>query len=165
MSASDVQVLSRQVMARLTAQVMFTDAAIVSCYVSAGNEVDTHELIQEMLRQNKAVVLPRVVDQALEWHYLRNWADLRTGAFNVLEPMPDEPFAQSPNVIVAPGVAYTRDGWRLGQGGGYYDRYLAANPNVPVFGLCYGWQVVDDLPTEPHDRAVDVVVTESAVYS
>jgi len=64
-------------------------------------------------------------------------------------------------VIVIPGLAFTSDGERLGRGGGYYDRYLASLPPATFkIGVCFGVQIVEMLPTEPHDQRVDVVATE-----
>ncbi|HSL73997.1 MAG TPA: 5-formyltetrahydrofolate cyclo-ligase [Ilumatobacteraceae bacterium] len=69
-----------------------------------------------------------------------------------------------PDVVVVPGLAFTADGRRLGQGGGWYDRYLAqVPPGCVTVGVCFAGQLVDDLPTEPHDIAVDVVVTEQGL--
>lgn len=66
------------------------------------------------------------------------------------------------DVVVVPGVGFTQDGRRLGQGGGHYDRFLPRlRADCVVIGVCFAEQLVDDLPTEPHDRSVDVVVTDA----
>jgi 5-formyltetrahydrofolate cyclo-ligase len=70
------------------------------------------------------------------------------------------------DVILVPGLAFTRLGQRLGRGGGYYDRYLASLPAKTLkIGVCFGFQIVDALPTESHDQAVAAVVTEAGFLS
>lgn len=89
----------------------------------------------------------------------------------VVEPTPD-PTATDPvapgdvDVVVVPGLAFTPDGRRLGQGGGWYDRFLArCRPGCAVVGVCFDGQIVDDVPTEAHDRRVDWIVTPTAARS
>ncbi len=77
----------------------------------------------------------------------------------------DDVDASWPDVIVVPGTAFTVDGARLGQGGGWYDRFLPdRRPGVAVIGLAFSIQIVDELPTERHDVQLDTVVTEDAVH-
>jgi 5-formyltetrahydrofolate cyclo-ligase len=71
-----------------------------------------------------------------------------------------DPDPSWPDLVVVPGLAFTRDGRRLGQGGGWYDRFLART-RCPKVGVCFDVQVVAELPVEDHDVVVDVVVTES----
>jgi 5-formyltetrahydrofolate cyclo-ligase len=68
-------------------------------------------------------------------------------------------------VVIVPGVAFTRDGDRLGQGGGWYDRFLAGvRPDCTVIGVCFDEQLVDQLPTEPHDVSLACVVTPTTIH-
>ena len=74
----------------------------------------------------------------------------------------DDPDPSLPDVVVVPGVAFTPDGHRVGQGGGWYDRFLPQlRPACTTIGVCFREQVVDAVPVEPHDVAVDVVVTDA----
>lgn len=83
------------------------------------------------------------------------------------DPSPTAPHPIAPvlvDVVVVPGVAFTADGRRLGQGGGWYDRFLAGvRSDALVVGVCFAAQIVDDLPVEPHDVAMDLVVHEDGV--
>ena len=73
----------------------------------------------------------------------------------------DEPEPSTLDVVLVPGVAYTADGWRLGQGGGWYDRFLPMlRPDAVTVGVAFAVQIVDALPVEPHDVPVDHVVTD-----
>ena len=80
-------------------------------------------------------------------------------------PLVDEDVA-TPQVVLVPGLAFTRNGRRLGRGGGYYDRLLAGLPPETVrIAICFTFQLVDELPMEPHDERVHAVATEAAIYT
>lgn len=89
-------------------------------------------------------------------HYDR----LVPGPFGILEP-PGGPPAGDLDVIICPGLAFTRDGHRLGQGGGYYDRALARFPQARKIAVAFPCQIVATLPHEPHDAIMDAVITPS----
>lgn len=73
------------------------------------------------------------------------------------------PVLTSRTFCLVPGVAFTSDGHRLGQGGGYYDRFLAQNPFIRTAGVCYALQLTDSLPHAPHDRVMEAIITEQTV--
>ena len=81
--------------------------------------------------------------------------------------VPEErPGAHTVDVVIVPGVAFTAEGDRLGQGGGWYDRFLTEiRPDCPAIGVGFAPQIVDSLPVEPHDVRLDLVVTDEGVYS
>jgi 5-formyltetrahydrofolate cyclo-ligase len=92
---------------------------------------------------------------------------LTPGAHGIPEPDSSAPQidADTLDALLVPGVAFTRSGVRLGQGGGFYDRFIPKmRPDAPRIGLCHSWQVVDDLPAEPHDVRVTHVVTEKETF-
>ena len=151
----------RRKLVRLAA---YRRATTVACYVSLPYEVETHQLIQDMLMTGKRVAVPYVRGRQLTWCELRDPAhDLRPGAFGVLEPRPSirrVVRTEELDVIVVPGVAFDRHGHRLGHGHGYFDRFLDTLPaDIPIIGLCFDFQLVATLPHEPHDHPVDAVLT------
>jgi len=97
---------------------------------------------------------------------LRFWTGgiMEAGAHGVWEPRGGEP-APPPDLVLVPGLAYDRAGFRLGRGGGFYDRWLAAWPGVRTLGLAFHCQVVDTLPCEGHDIRVDAVLTENGLVA
>jgi len=136
-------------------------AGSVFVYVSSGSEAGTHELIAALLNQGKTVAVPRVtsdtgVMQPVVIHALDDFAP---GRFGIPEPTTHEPFEETPDVTIVPGLAFTRSGDRLGQGGGYYDRYLVQHPATYKIGLCFNEQLADTLPGDAHDIPMDEVVT------
>lgn len=112
---------------------------------------------------------------ALPWFAARG-APMRFRAWNPFAPEPlvrgpygvrqpeDSARELAPEVILVPVLGFTADGARLGQGAGHYDRWLAANPATRAIGLAWDCQLLEALPAEPHDRALDAVVTPTRVY-
>ena len=112
---------------------------------------------------SKTVLLPRVNGETLVFHAVKNPAQLKRGAFGVLEPDPEQCAVADPataKLIFVPGLAFTADGHRLGRGRGYYDRLLATLPTeILRVGVCFPDQIMADLPREPHDEQVDIVLS------
>jgi len=140
-------------------------AAVVLAFASFGREIPTDPLLDRLLTAGKAVVLPYVdaADGAMRAAAIRSLDDLVPGYRGIREPAERVPAAVAEAAVV-PGVAFDSRGGRLGYGGGFYDRYLEdIASGVPVIGLCYDVQVVEEVPVEDHDRLVDIVVTERRV--
>lgn len=132
-------------------------------YHALPDEVPTQELMDQLIAEGKTVVLPKVIsDTDMELRRYTGRQDLQQGAFGILEPT-GELFTDydSIDVAIIPGMAFDRDGHRLGRGKGYYDRFLSRVPYLYKIGLCYDWQIVDHVPTDEHDVQMDEVVTVS----
>ena len=115
----------------------------------------------------KAIAYPRVEEGRLDLYRVDSLYELLPGAFGVREPAADPAHAVSPDaldLILVPGVAFTRDGARLGRGGGFYDRLLASLPaHTCKIGVCFDSQLLPELPVEPHDQHVDFIASESGL--
>ncbi len=143
-------------------------ARTVLLYADRHGETATGLLISQGLDQGKRVLLPRCLHDIrgfMEAAGIRCLADLVPGLHGILEPDPRTCPADSslPELIVVPGLAFDRRGFRLGHGGGYYDRFLAemdTEPRPVTIGLAYGFQVLDHLPDDRWDRGVQCVCTE-----
>ena len=109
------------------------------------------------------VLLPRVVGEGIEVVAHLPGAELVAGAYGVREPVGPALGHEAIDAVVVPGVAFTPDGERLGRGGGFYDRLLAARGPVRTVGVCMERFVLDELPRSPHDAAVDMVVTDASI--
>jgi 5-formyltetrahydrofolate cyclo-ligase len=165
------QALRRQwsdaITARLLALEGYRRARVVAAYASFRAEFDTAAFLAAALGDGKRLALPRVAPgrERLEFCYVTDPSrDLAPGTWSVPEPLPRcEPMHEGTRVdlVLTPGVAFTRRGERLGYGRGYYDMYIAGLPGRPrLVGAAYSMQVLEALPTEPHDRRVHLVVTE-----
>jgi len=115
----------------------------------------------------KSFAYPRVVEGRLDLFRTASLHELAPGAFGVREPLAKIEHAVAPetlDLILVPGVAFTRSGERLGRGGGFYDRLLASLPGqVCKIGVCFDSQVQHELPVEAHDQRVDFLATESGL--
>jgi len=109
--------------------------------------------------RGKQIAFPRT-DADLMTYFIAE--KMAPGAKGPLEPEEGIP-APLPDLILVPGLAFARDGRRLGRGGGYYDRWLATQRGIPTFGICFSCQLVETLPVEPHDIHVDAILTESGL--
>ncbi len=140
---------------------VFAGARVLLSYVEKGNEIQTRPLIERALRGGREIFVPIVdEDNRMQWSRLCAMSDLAAGRFGVQEPRLDRREISVPHdgVVLVPGLAFTRDGDRLGYGGGHFDRFLSEWRGVSI-GLAYDWQVVEELPTEHHDARVAFVVT------
>lgn len=132
-------------------------------YLAAGAEVQTRPLIAALLERGKRVAVPCVLDEPgrMEAVLITSLDDLVPGKFGIESPSPNatDLLTTAPDLTLVPGLAFTQAGERLGQGGGYYDRYLAQHPGTHKLGLCFTEQRALSLPTAPHDIPMDRVIS------
>ena len=161
---------SRPIQLRVLESSFYRATSTIVLYAAKDNEVGTDLLLADALGSQRCVLLPRVIPQTHEFVIVRvrNSAELVPGSFGLLEPMGSEivPVADlGPALFCVPGVAFSRTGQRLGRGGGYFDRVLAAiGPQTVTAGLAYSFQLLDRLPESPNDRRLNLIFTESAMY-
>lgn len=139
----------------------FVAASTLALYCPTRNEVFTEEIFACACRVGKRVAYPRVRDAHLEFVAVTDPQALVPGAFGILEPAGEDlvPITGL-DLIVVPGVAFDREGHRLGYGKGFYDRALRHVGSTVLVGLCFDFQLVDALPFEAHDVRMDMVVTD-----
>lgn len=155
----------------------YRQARTAMWYVDCRSEVRTRQALPAALASGKRIVVPYcTVDEhganKLGLWWLQAMDELVVGKWKILEPPRDrwgdpERYVDPTelDVVMVPGVAFGRDGQRMGNGQGYYDRLLASvRPDCPLIGLAYECQIVDGLIMGPHDVFMDLVVTEQAVY-
>ena len=143
----------------------FGGGGAVAVYLASPDEIDLSDFIRELLQRGAKVAAPRWNGETYELAKLKSLsgANLRRGPMNILEPA-EADFVKPSEVGVwlIPGLAFTKGGKRLGYGGGWYDRLLAsASKRASKIGVAHEFQVVEDLPNEPHDVRLDRVVTSS----
>ena len=143
----------------------FEGGGAIAVYLASPDEIDLSGFILELLKCKATIVAPRWNGETYELAKVKGLsdADLRRGPMNILEPAEADIVAPAEvEVWIVPGLAFTKDGKRLGYGGGWYDRLLAsASKSARKIGVAHGFQIVDDLPNEPHDIRMDGVVTDT----
>lgn len=137
----------------------------VFCYVSYGGEVETHRLIQQLLDSGKTVVVPRCRENGImDCVPIRALSELCLSSMGILEPAEDAPSIdwQLVDFAIIPAVACGEDGSRLGQGGGYYDRFLE-QVRCSFAAVCLEQFLLPKLPCEQHDQSMKIIVTQRRV--
>jgi 5-formyltetrahydrofolate cyclo-ligase len=160
---------SRAIAARVAALPAWAGARTVALYPSAGSEVDAWELGRLALASGKQVAWPRLTGsgRAMEFACCAP-SELVAGPARVLEAPPSATALplEALDLVVVPGLAFDPAGRRLGRGRGHYDATLVRlRPGAVRIGICFEAQVVDRVPTEPHDAPLDAVVTEARVLA
>jgi 5-formyltetrahydrofolate cyclo-ligase len=152
-------------------------ANTVLWYLDCRSELRTRQVLPQVLASAKTIVVPYcTVDEAgankLGLWRLESMDELIVGKWKILEPPRErwgmegkEVEPRELDLVIVPGVGFSRQGGRMGNGQGYYDRLLATvRPDCQLIGLCYECQLFDELVVSPHDVFMDKVVTESTVY-
>ena len=151
---------------RLFNEEEFKRARVVMFYVSLQDEVDTFIMIDEALKAGKRIAVPVILKEekrliAGEIH--NRLEDLESQHFGICQPRRDrvkEVPLDDIDLVVVPGVAFDRKNIRLGRGHGYYDRFLSGLPKkTKTIGLAFDFQVLEDLPQDPHDVPVSTIIT------
>ena len=137
----------------------YTNSQNIACYFPIGSEVDTHNIMLDMLEQDKNLLLPRIVNNNLEFCIVPNLEKLEKGSFEIMEPKDSCKKAERIDCILVPTIAVSKSGVRLGYGNGYYDRFLSLTDAVKI-SLTYSKQIVKSIPSDSHDIKIDWIVTE-----
>ena len=149
-----------QIARLLCHHVRYRNAETLLAYVSLPHEVNTAEILQLLWQDGRCVALPRCAkDGQMDFYLVRSPADLSDGRWSISEPNDSCPLylPNAEDLCLVPGLAFDQRGFRLGHGGGYYDRYLARF-SVPTIGLCYPGFRPDVLPTEPFDVRIEEIL-------
>ncbi len=155
---SDTQ-QSAEILAALEAHPAFRAASTVLLYYSLPDEVNTHDFVSKW-SHDKRILLPVVKGNDLELRIYTCPEDMAAGAFGIEEPV-GKAFTDYASIdfVAVPGVAFDRQGNRLGRGKGYYDRLLPRIPSAYKAGICFPYQMVEEVPTEPSDIPMDSIIT------
>jgi 5-formyltetrahydrofolate cyclo-ligase len=173
----DKETVSATATARLLDLPEYQRAKTVLWYLDCRSELRTKHVFPMALASGKRIVVPYcTVDEVgankLGLWWLQSMDELVVGKWKILEPPRErwreagkEILPEELDLVVVPGVAFSRTGGRMGNGQGYYDRLLGKiRPDCPLIGLCYECQIFDDLVVSSHDVFMDQVVTEKTVY-
>jgi 5-formyltetrahydrofolate cyclo-ligase len=135
----------------------------IACYVSRSDEPPTVALREQLIDAGATLLLPRIEGENLTWIQVTSETAWVKNRWNIDEPE-GPPFEGTPAVWVIPGLAVDSDGYRLGQGGGYYDRALeGVRDDAPIIAILFEDEVTEEVPREEHDHRVDIVVTPERV--
>ena len=137
----------------------YKNARTIYGYLPYNQEVRTVPMLEQALRDGKRVAVPKCYGDEMKFIFMENLSKVEKGYANIPEPIADDPVADDTTALVLmPGLAFDPQGHRCGYGGGFYDKFLAAEPEHPTLALCYEFQMLPHLETEEHDIPVDYVL-------
>ena len=158
-----MKIASEQIHRNLKKIAQFRHAKRVGSYYPIGSEVLTQNIMQELLSEGKEILLPKVVENNLEFRKIKDFSSLEKGNFDIMEPKDNCPASENLDVVLVPTIGIDRNGLRLGYGYGFYDRFLSKN-NVATIALTYAKQIIKSIPHLDNDVKIDWVVTEDEFF-
>lgn len=161
LSCEHIKDMSQRICQNLFELDIFKNAKTVCVYMSAFNEVDTASVIEKCLSENKTVIVPVVDGDDI---YTAEYSPATSkGAFGIREPQIKKPTdINCADLVIVPGLAFSKSGGRVGFGKGYYDKLLK-NTKAEKAGFLYDFQLVETVKTESHDILMNYLITESRV--
>ena len=150
---------SENLTAQFLAHPLYQKANTIYGYLPYNQEVRTWALLEQALKDGKTVAVPKVYGDEMRFIVMTDLSRVAAGYAGIPEPVEDAPIANDPTgLVLMPGMVFDKQGHRIGYGGGFYDRFLAAEPNHPTIALCYEFQLLEHIPTEEFDIPVDCVL-------
>ena len=149
-----------QALGRLFAQSeAYKNAKSIYGYLPYNQEVRTTAMLEQAIRDGKKVAVPKCYGDEMKFIFMDDLSKVEKGYAGIPEPIADDPVADDETALVLmPGLAFDPQGHRIGYGGGFYDKFLAAEPGHPTLALCYEFQMLPHLETEEFDIPVDTVL-------
>lgn len=159
MTEAEIEERSAKLAQLFFASEAYQNAKTIYGYLPYNQEVRTVPMLERALKDGKKVAVPKVYGEEMKFLYLDDLNAVAKGYAGIPEPIADEPVAQDETALVLmPGLAFDPQGHRIGYGGGFYDKFLAAEPHHPTLALCYEFQMLPRLDVEDHDIPVDTVL-------
>ncbi len=149
---------ARSICEKIETRDFFNRSETIALFASLPDEIPTERLLQRWA-SSKRLLIPRVNGDTMDF-FEYTPSEIAEGSFGISEPQSSTPFPlEKIDLMIVPGVAFTLQGDRLGRGKGYYDKFLSSKLfKATTIGICYPHQVVETLPTEPHDVRLDYVI-------
>ena len=159
MTEEEILQRSSRLLEKFVATEAYQNARTIYGYLPYNQEVRTVPILERALQDGKQVAVPKVYGDTMRFICMTDLSKTEKSEMGIPEPVADEPVAEDKTALVLmPGLAFTQKGDRMGYGGGFYDRFLAQEPNHPTVALCYDFQILPSLPTEEYDIPVDTVL-------
>jgi 5-formyltetrahydrofolate cyclo-ligase len=170
MDQKEVDRLSEKIIDTILKLPVFKRAETVMVYLNFKNEVDSLKMIEESFKAGKKVLIPYCKKETMEIipaelndiekEIVRGKNGYLQTRKECVKPVPVEDI----DLVIVPGIAFDKRCYRLGFGAGYYDRFLRKlNFEKPTIGVCYDFQIIHSIPTEPHDVPLDFIITEERI--
>lgn len=166
MTPDEKEKSAREIFIQVTNLLEYKKAKCVFCFVGTNREIDTKPILLDIIRHGKNLCIPLCIDKGImEARLIHSLSELKSGSYGILEPPASAPFVEPSRIdlSIIPCLSCDQAGNRLGQGGGYYDRFFANLSNKAIM-LARENLMLDHIPKEPFDLSFPMVVTEKGVY-
>lgn len=162
MSRTEILEASTKITDKILEMSVYESVADICCYMPVNNEVELDRLITRAFCDNKRVYLPRVTGDEMDFFRFYDGMPLIKGRYNIPEPDSNEILVPGRNtLIIMPGAVFSKEMDRIGYGGGYYDKYLFTHPEAHTLGICYDFQILDNIPRDDYDIRPQIIVSPS----
>lgn len=159
MTPDQIEEASRRLAELFFETEQYKSARTIYGYLPYNQEVRTVPILEQALRDGKKIAVPKVYGEEMRFISMSDLSKVEKGYAGIPEPTEDGPVADDRRALVLmPGLAFDPQGHRIGYGGGFYDRFLAKEPEHPTVALCYAFQMLPQLDTEDFDIPVDCVL-------
>ena len=159
MTNEEIETKSEKLGELFRASDLYKQAKSIYGYLPYNQEVRTTPMLEQAILDGKRVAVPKVVGDTMVFVWMEDLSAVEKGYSGIPEPVNTTPVADDPTALVLmPGLAFDPQGHRCGYGGGFYDKFLASEPEHPTLALCYDFQVLPHLETEKFDIPVDCVL-------
>ena len=159
MTPEEIEERSAKLVEKFLASDAYKNARTIYGYMPYNQEVRTTKALEQALKDGKILALPKVCGDRMDFIVVTDLSQVEEGYCGIPEPIHDGPLATDETALVLmPGLAFDREGHRMGYGGGFYDKFLESEPNHPTLALCYEFQMMPHLDVEAHDIPVDEVI-------
>ncbi len=169
MSEYDITYLSDRIKNSFCSLDVYRSSDVIFAYMAYSKEVRTRPIIEQAWADGKKVAIPKIPDkQTLHFHYIHSFDDLEIGYGGVYEPKYEDPVTDHSALIIVPGLAFDYELNRIGDGGGFFDKYFSENKQLDFFklALAFDFQIYKKLDViEEHDERLDLIVTPTMVIS
>ena len=167
MSCQDWEKKSKTIFENLISMPVYQEAETVMIFMSISHEPDTGEIIRHAFKAGKTVAIPNCEGSELVFYRIESTDDVKPGRFSVPEPIHNDDMHRvrvtDKTLIILPGLAFDKKGFRLGYGAGFYDRYLEDDAYRNNLMIAFSFQEVDRVPTHPGDVPVNWIVTDKGI--
>lgn len=165
---TDRSEIEKQMQEHLFASDLWKEASIIGVTISGGGEWETHAIIERGWEEGKTVCVPKTLPETkgMAFYSINDFSQTKKGFYNLVEPLPEKAKKikkEAIDLLIVPGLIYNRYGYRIGFGGGYYDRFLSDFRNTTV-SMLHSSQLIDDIPVKPHDIPVNYLLTEEGIF-
>lgn len=168
-SKENLEIKSKKIFENILHSNILDGKKNIMVYMDFRNEVKTENIINYLLKNNYNVILPKVNFQTgyLDLFYIDSLNDLTVSSYGILEPKVNKSSYANPeniDLIFVPGVGFDKNFFRIGYGGGYYDKLLPQTKNCIFCALAFEEQIVEKIPYDSHDVKMDIIITEKQIF-